>query len=139
MKILPPSDIDVPMTQESLLERGSGLGTGGIIVMDETTCMVRVATVIAYFFRDESCGQCTQCREGTGWIYKICSRIEQGRGQPGDLPVLDDVPSLMEGQTICAFADAAAWPIQGLLRHFRSDFEAHIRDKKCPFPESFEL
>ncbi len=139
MKILPPSALDVAMAQETLAEHGSGLGTGGVMVMDETTCMVRVASVISYFFRDESCGQCTQCREGTGWIYKVCARIEQGRGEPRDMEILDDVPALMDGQTICAFADAAAWPIQGLLRHFRSDFEAHIAQKKCPFPDSFEL
>ncbi len=139
MPVLPPSELDVQMAEEFLAPKGSHLGTGGVMVMDETTCMVRVACVTAYFFRDESCGQCTQCREGTGWIHKLCEKIEQGRGTEADLALLDDVPSLMEGQTICAFADAAAWPIQGLLRHFRSDFEAHIREKKCPFPESFEL
>ena len=139
MPILPPSELDVPMAEEFLAPKGSHIGTGGVMVMDETTCMVRVACVTAYFFRDESCGQCTQCREGTGWIHKLCEKIEQGRGTEADLALLDDVPSLMEGQTICAFADAAAWPIQGILRHFRSDFEAHIRERKCPFPESFEL
>ena len=139
MPILPPEDLDVRMAEELLSERGTHLGTGGIMVMDETTCMVRVAAVTSYFFRDESCGQCTQCREGTGWIHKICERVEAGRGSPADLELLDDLPGLMEGQTICAFADAAAWPIQGLLRHFRADFEAHIAAQRCPFPESFEL
>ena len=139
MAILRPTELDVPMAEESLVERGTHLGTGGVMVMDETTCMVRVACVISYFFRDESCGQCTQCREGTGWAYKICRRIEEGRGTPADLEILSDLPGMMEGQTICAFSDAAAWAIQGLLRHFRADFEAHIREQKCPFPESFEL
>ncbi len=139
MPILTPNDIDVPMADEFLSERGTHLGTGGVMVMDETTCMVRVACVVSYFFRDESCGQCTQCREGTGWINKICERIEQGRGTQQDMKLLEDVPAMMEGQTICAFADAAAWPIQGLMRHFRDDFEAHIREHKCPYPESFEL
>ena len=139
MPILPPADLDVRMADEFLSERGTHLGTGGIIVMDETTCMVRVACVISYFFRDESCGQCTQCREGTGWVNKICERVEAGRGSAADLEILDDVLAVMEGQTICAFADAAAWPIQGLMRHFRGDFERHIAEKKCPFPESFEL
>jgi NADH-quinone oxidoreductase subunit F len=139
MPILPASEIDVPMAEESLAERGSHLGTGGVMVMDDTTCMVRVACVIAYFFRDESCGQCTQCREGTGWIEKICRRIENGRGVAQDLALLEDVPSMMEGHTICAFADAAAWPIQGLMRHFRGDFEDHIARKKCTFAEGFEL
>jgi NADH-quinone oxidoreductase subunit F len=95
--------------------------------------------VISYFFRDESCGQCTQCREGTGWINKIVERIEKGRGIPADLQLLAEIPAAMEGQTICAFADAAAWPIGGLLRHFREEFETHINEKKCPYPESFEL
>ncbi|MCP4005971.1 MAG: NADH-quinone oxidoreductase subunit NuoF [bacterium] len=139
MPVLPASQIDVRMAEEFLSERGSHLGTGGVMVMDDTTCMVRVAVVASYFFRDESCGQCTQCREGTGWINKICDRIEHGRGMPQDLELLSDVPKLLEGQTICAFADAAAWPVQGLMRHFRSEFEQHIEQKKCPFPDSFEI
>ena len=139
MPILPAGQLDVPMANESLRERKTMLGTGGIMVMDETTCMVRVACVITYFFRDESCGQCTQCREGTGWLNKIVNRIERGAGQPEDLEILSDVAGKMEGQTICAFADAAAWPVQGLLRHFKGDFEAHVRERKCPFPESFGL
>ena len=139
MPILPPTELDVPMAEEFLAQKGTHLGTGGVMVMDESVCMVRVATVVSYFFRDESCGQCTQCREGTAWVHKLCQKIEQGRGSADDLALLGDVPSLMEAQTICAFADAAAWPIQGLLRHFRGDFEAHVREKKCPFPESFEL
>jgi NADH-quinone oxidoreductase subunit F len=139
MPILPAGQLDVPMANEFLRERKTMLGTGGIIVMDDTTCMVRVASVISYFFRDESCGQCTQCREGTGWMNKIVDRIERGAGRKEDLEVLLDVAGKVEGHTICAFADAASWPIQGLLRHFRGDFEAHIREKKCPMTESFEL
>ncbi len=139
MPVLPPSELDVPMAEEFLSQRGTHLGTGGVIAMDDTTCMVRVACVIAYFFRDESCGQCTQCREGTGWLHKIVRRIESGHGVPRDLELIRDVASFMEGQTICAFADAAAWPLPALLRHFRADFEAHIEGKKCPFPASFEL
>jgi NADH-quinone oxidoreductase subunit F len=139
MPILPAGQLDVPMANEFLRERKSMLGTGGIIVMDETTCMVRAGCVISYFFRDESCGQCTQCREGTGWMNKILQRIERGAGTREDLDVLLDVAGKMEGATICAFSDAAAWPVQGLLRHFRDDFEAHVREKKCPFPASFEL
>jgi NADH-quinone oxidoreductase subunit F len=139
MPILPAGQLDVPMANEFLRERQTMLGTGGVVVMDETTCMVRVASVISYFFRDESCGQCTQCREGTGWMNKIIDRIERGAGREEDLATLLDVAGKVEGHTICAFADAASWPIQGLLRHFRSDFEAHIREKKCPMTESFEL
>jgi NADH-quinone oxidoreductase subunit F len=139
MPILPASQLDVRMANEFLRERKTMLGTGGIMVMDDTTCMVRVACVITYFFRDESCGQCTQCREGTGWLNKVVQRIERGAGADSDLDLLLDVAGKMEGQTICAFADAAAWPVQGLLRHFRADFEAHVRERKCPFPASFEL
>jgi NADH-quinone oxidoreductase subunit F len=139
MPILPAGGLDVPMANEFLRERGTMLGTGGVMVMDETTCMVRVGCVITYFFEDESCGQCTQCREGTGWLHRLMRRIERGAGGLEDLDVMLDVAGKMEGQTICAFADAAAWPVQGLLRHFRADFEAHVRHGKCPFPESFEL
>jgi NADH-quinone oxidoreductase subunit F len=139
MPILPADQLDVRMANEFLRERKTMLGTGGIMVMDEDTCMVRAGCIITYFFRDESCGQCTQCREGTGWLHKIFQRIERGEGREDDLAVLEDVAAKMEGQTICAFADAAAWPVQGLLRHFRSDFELHLRERKCPFAHSFEL
>jgi NADH-quinone oxidoreductase subunit F len=139
MPVLPAGQLDVPMANEFLREHKTFLGTGGIVVMDETTCMVRASSVISYFFRDESCGQCTQCREGTGWINRIIDRIERGAGELGDLDILNDIAGKVEGHTICAFADAASWPIQGMLRHFREDFEEHIRQGKCPFPESFEL
>ena len=139
MPILPASQLDVPMANEFLRERKTMLGTGGVMVLDDTTCMVRVGCIITYFFRDESCGQCTQCREGTGWLHKLMQRIERGAGAETDLDILLDIASKMEGQTICAFADAAAWPVQGLLRHFREDFEAHIEHGKCPFPESFHI
>ena len=139
MPILPAGQLDVPMANEFLREQKTMLGTGGVMVMDETTCMVRAASVISYFFRDESCGQCTQCREGTGWMNKIIERIERGAGEEEDIEVLGDVAGKMEAKTICAFADAAAWPIQGLLRHFRDDFVEHVRQRKCPFPGSFEL
>jgi len=139
MPILPAGQLDVRMADEFLRERRTHLGTGGVIVMDDTTCMVRVASVVSYFFRDESCGQCTQCREGTGWIHQLVERIEHGAGEERDLDLLLEVAGSMEGQTICAFSDAAAWPIQGLLRHFRSDFEAHIGAHECPFPASFTL
>jgi NADH-quinone oxidoreductase subunit F len=139
MPVLPADQLDVRMANEFLRERKTMLGTGGIMVMDEDTCMVRAGCIITWFFRDESCGQCTQCREGTGWLHKIFQRIERGEGRDDDLAVLEDVAAKMEGQTICAFSDAAAWPVQGLLRHFRSDFELHLRERKCPFERSFEL
>jgi NADH-quinone oxidoreductase subunit F len=137
--ILPVGQLDVGMSDELLAERGTALGTGGIIVMDDTTCMVRTACIVTHFFRDESCGQCTQCREGTSWLNKIVMRIERGAGTLADLEVLEDVSRKMEGQTICAFSDAAAGPVLGLLRHFRNDFISHITDRQCPFPGSFEL
>jgi NADH-quinone oxidoreductase subunit F len=139
MPILPADQLDVRMANEFLRERKTMLGTGGVMVMDEDTCMVRAGCVITWFFRDESCGQCTQCREGTGWLHKIFQRIERGEGREDDLAILEDVAAKMEGQTICAFSDAAAWPVQGLLRHFRSDFELHLRERKCPFERSFGL
>ena len=97
MPILPAGQLDVPMANEFLRERKTMLGTGGIMVMDETTCMVRVGCVISYFFRDESCGQCTQCREGTGWLHKMLNRIERGAGNADDLDLLLDVAGKMEG------------------------------------------
>ena len=137
--ILPANQLDVRMANEFLRERQSLLGTGGIMVMDETTCMVRVGCVTSGFFRDESCGQCTQCREGTGWLDQLLHRIERGDGVASDLEILEDVAEKMEGGTICSFADAAVWPVQGLLRHFRSEFEEHNRVGGCPHAESFEL
>jgi NADH-quinone oxidoreductase subunit F len=139
MPILPAGQLDVPMANEFLRERKTMLGTGGVMVIDDTTCMVRVGCVITYFFRDETCGQCTQCREGTGWLNKLMNRIERGAGTVQDIDIMADVAGKMEGQTICAFADAAAWPVQGLIRHFRDDFEEHVRQGKCPYPGSFEL
>ena len=139
MPILPAGQLDVPMANEFLRERKTMLGTGGIMVMDDATCMVRASCVITFFFRDESCGQCTQCREGTGWLHKLVTRLERGAGSKEDIDILADVTAKMDGQTICAFADAAAWPVQGMLRHFREDFELHVTHKKCPFPQSFEL
>ncbi len=138
MAVLPAGQLDVPMANELLRERSTAMGTGGIIVMDDTTCMVRTACVITHYFREESCGQCTQCREGTGWMNRIVQRIERGAGTMEDLAVLEDVCGKMEGQTICAFADAAAWPVQGLLRHFAQDFKSHMNQDCCPFPGSFE-
>jgi len=139
MPALPAGELDVRMANEFLRERRTMLGTGGIVVMDDTTCMVRAACVIAEFYRDESCGQCTQCREGTAWMHALALRLERGEGTKDDIRILEDVAASMEGQTICAFADAAAWPVQALLRHFFDDFEAHVRLARCPFDGSFAL
>lgn len=120
------------MDFESLAEAGSMLGSGAVIVMDETTDMVRVLQRISRFYFQESCGQCTPCREGTGWLYRVLTRIVEGRGGEQDLEILEKVPARIEGHTICALGDAAAWPVQGMLRHFRDEFEHYIRHGKSP-------
>jgi len=139
MPIVRGDQIDVAVDHESLRTVKSLLGTAGSIVMDDRTCMVRVALVAARFFEHESCGQCTQCREGTGWIYKTLKRIEAGEGVPQDLQTLSDTYDFMDGKCICALADGAAWCARAFLTQFRADFEAHITEHKCPFPESFEV
>ena len=100
--------------------------------MDETTDMVRMLQRISRFYFQESCGQCTPCREGTGWLYRVLTRIVEGRGEEQDLEILEKVPDRIEGHTICALGDAAAWPVQGMLRHFRDEFEYYIRHGKSP-------
>ncbi len=128
-----PADIimDVNMDYESLQQAGSALGTAAVIVMDETTCMVRVLERISRFYYAESCGQCTPCREGTGWLYRVLHRIENGRGRAEELDMLVDVANKIEGHTICALGDAAAWPVQSFLRHFRHEFEYHVEHGHC--------
>ncbi len=123
-----PADImmDVTMDYDALQKAGSGLGSGAVIVMDETTCMVSACTRIARFYYAESCGQCTPCREGTGWMYRVLRRIQDGKGRPEDLDLLLSAAGQIEGHTICAFGEAAAWPVQGFLRHFRHEFEYYI-------------
>ncbi len=138
MPVLSAEQVDVAMDHESLKQAGTLLGTGGIVVMDDTACMVRAALVIARFFRHETCGQCTQCREGTAWLYKLLQRIEAGQGSAADLRTIESVGGYMEGQTICALSDAAAWAATGFLRRFRAEFEAHVHEGRCPLPESFE-
>ncbi len=138
MPVLRGDQIDVAMDHESLRAAGTLIGTGGVIVMDHRTCMVRTALVVARFFEHESCGQCTQCREGTGWTYKTLRRIESGEGEPQDLQTLADCCSFMDGKCICALADGASWAARAFLTQFRADFEAHIAQHKCPFPGSFE-
>ena len=116
------------MDYNSLAEAGSSFGTGAVIVMDETTCMVKVLRRIARFYMAESCGQCTPCREGTGWLYRMITRIVDGQGKVEDLDKLLDVANKIEGHTICALGDAAAWPVQSFLKHFHPEFEYMIRN-----------
>jgi len=118
--------IDCDMDYDSLMKAGSMLGAGSVIVMDDTTCMVRTLERISYFYYVESCGQCTPCREGTGWLYRVVHRIRTGRGRAEDLDLLVDMSKKIEGHTICALGDAAAWPVQSFIKHFRPEFEAMI-------------
>jgi NADH-quinone oxidoreductase subunit F len=126
--------MDCTMDYDSIAKAGSMLGSGAVIVMDETVCMVKALERLSYFYYEESCGQCTPCREGTGWLYKIVHRIEHGEGRPEDLDLLLDVGGNIAGRTICALGDAAVLPVQGMLKHFRSEFEYHIANKKCLVP-----
>jgi NADH-quinone oxidoreductase subunit F len=107
------------------------LGSGAVVVMDETTCMVKMLERIARFYYSESCGQCTPCREGTGWMYRVIKRIEDGQGRQEDLDMLVDVSKKIEGHTICAFGDAAAWPVQSFIKHYRQEFQYHIDNGCC--------
>jgi len=126
-KILTADEIDVAMDFDSLSAAGSMAGSGGIIVMDETTCMVEALGSAAKFFAEESCGQCSPCREGTGWVHRILDRILEGKGRLRDLDELLAIAGDMEGMTICVFADAAAWPVQSYIAKFRDEFEEYIR------------
>jgi NADH-quinone oxidoreductase subunit F len=123
--------MECTMDYDSIAKAGSMLGSGAVIVMDETTCMVKALERIAYFYYEESCGQCTPCREGTGWLYRMIHRIENGQGKPEDLDMLSDVAGKIEGRTICALGDAAAWPVQSFVKHFRAEFEYHVEHGCC--------
>jgi NADH-quinone oxidoreductase subunit F len=128
-----PADTAMAMNMDydSISKAGSMLGAGSVIVMDESTCMVKVLARLSHFYYEESCGQCTPCREGTGWLARVVHRIEHGQGSQADLDRLDDVASRIEGNTICALGDAAAMPVRSFLKHFRSEFQYHIDHKKC--------
>ncbi|MFM2408118.1 MAG: hypothetical protein RL358_860 [Pseudomonadota bacterium] len=123
--------MDLTMDYDSIQKAGSGLGSGAVIIMDETVCMVRALERLSYFYYEESCGQCTPCREGTGWLYRIVHRIEHGQGKPEDLDLLLSIGDNIAGRTICALGEAAVWPVQGMLKNFREEFEYHIEHKRC--------
>lgn len=128
-----PADIimETDMDYDSLSKAGSMLGAGSVIVMDETTCMVGALARLSHFYYEESCGQCTPCREGTGWLAKVMHRIEHGQGVQEDLDLLNDVAHRIGGRTICALGDAAAMPVMSFLKHYREEFQYHIDHKKC--------
>ncbi|MEK8090317.1 NADH-quinone oxidoreductase subunit NuoF [Thermithiobacillus plumbiphilus] len=123
--------MEVDMDYDSISKAGSMLGAGSVIVMDDTTCMVRAAERMARFYYDESCGQCTPCREGTGWLYRVLRRIEHGQGVEADLDLLLNMGSNIEGRTICALGDAAVAPVASAIKHFRAEFEHHIKHGRC--------
>ena len=131
-----PADIimNCTMDYDSIAKAGSMLGSGAVIVMDDTRCMVKSLQRLSYFYMHESCGQCTPCREGTGWLWRMVDRIERGEGKPSDLALLDNVAENIMGRTICALGDAAAMPVRGMIKHFRHEFEHHIEHKTCMVP-----
>ena len=132
--ILLPDQLDVPASFDGLMKAGSLLGSAGMIVMDDTTCMVWVAKNLLHFYRHESCGKCTPCREGGDWLYKMLSKIERGDGQMRDIELLLSVSDNIAGKTLCAFGDAAATPVLTTVKHFRHEFEAHVREGRCTCP-----
>jgi NADH-quinone oxidoreductase subunit F len=134
--VLRAEDCAVNLDFDSLIQAGSGLGSAGIMVMDSSTCMVRALLRTAHFFAHESCGQCTPCREGTGWLERMLHRIEHGGAKRADLDLLVDVANNIEGNTICALGDAAAWPVQSYLKRFRPEFEAHVDAGRCVVQEA---
>ncbi len=128
--LVPAHEImDCPMDFDGLKALGSGLGTAAVIVMDKSTDIVRAISRISYFYKHESCGQCTPCREGTGWMWRMMERLGTGDAEVGEIDKLIDVTKQVEGHTICALGDAAAWPIQGLVRHFRPELERRIAER----------
>jgi NADH-quinone oxidoreductase subunit F len=127
-----PGDVmmNLDMDYDSIQKAGSGLGSGAVIIMDETTCMVDALYRISEFYMDESCGQCTPCREGTGWLVRLIHRIKEGHGEPGDIEQLVNVANKIEGRTICALGEAAAWPVQSFVKYFYHEFNYFIKHKR---------
>jgi NADH-quinone oxidoreductase subunit F len=129
--ILRPDEIDVRMDFDSLAAKGTLLGSAGIMVIDETACMVRLALRTARFYAEETCGQCTQCREGTWWMEQVLHRIEHGEGKMSDIPMILDMCGNMKGVTICVLSDACAMPIEAMINKYREEFEYHVTHKRC--------
>ena len=127
-----------PMDFDGLKDLGSGLGTAAVIVMDKSTDIVRAISRLSYFYKHESCGQCTPCREGTGWMWRVMERLRTGDAAIEEIDMLHEVTKQVEGHTICALGDAAAWPIQGLIRHFRPELERRIEEHNAKFAEAAE-
>jgi NADH-quinone oxidoreductase subunit F len=132
--ILMPDQLDTQASFDAIQKAGSLLGSAAIVVLDDTTCMVWLAENLLHFYRHESCGKCTPCREGTDWLHKILQRIERGQGQLRDLDLLSSISNNIGGKTLCAFGDAAVTPVLTTLRHFRHEYEAHIKEGRCTLP-----
>ncbi len=130
--------VDAPMDFDGLKDIKSGLGTAAVIVMDKSTDIVRAISRISYFYKHESCGQCTPCREGTGWMWRVMERLREGNAEISEIDMLEEVTRQVEGHTICALGDAAAWPIQGLIRHFRPEIERRINERNAPLAVAAE-
>jgi len=135
--LLLPDQLDTPASFDAIQKAGSLLGSAGIIVLDDTVCMVWLAMNLLNFYRHESCGKCTPCREGTDWLLKLLQRIERGEGQPKDLDLLFGVSSNITGKTLCAFGDAAATPVLTTMKLFRAEYEAHVREGRCVLPSEW--
>ena len=131
-----PADVmmNCTMDYDSISKAGSMLGSGAVIVLDDSRCMVRSLQRLSYFYMHESCGQCTPCREGTGWLSRMVDRIENGQGRPTDMDLLNSVADNIQGRTICALGDAAAMPVRAMIKHFRHEFEYHVEHKTCMVP-----
>ncbi|MXO66001.1 NADH-quinone oxidoreductase subunit NuoF [Altericroceibacterium endophyticum] len=137
--LVPAEEIlDAPMDFDGLKAVGSGLGTAAVIVMDKSTDIVRAISRISAFYKHESCGQCTPCREGTGWMWRVMERLREGKADKSEIDMLFEVTKQVEGHTICALGDAAAWPIQGLIRHFRPELERRIAEREGTLQEAAE-
>ena len=130
--VLLPAAIDVPASFDGVAKAGSMLGSAAMIVMDDTTCMVWAAENLIHFYRHESCGKCTPCREGADWMYRILQKIERGEGEMRDLDLLESVARNINGKTLCPFGEAEVAPVLSTLQHFRHEYEAHIREGRCP-------
>ncbi|HEX6705889.1 MAG TPA: NADH-quinone oxidoreductase subunit NuoF [Albitalea sp.] len=133
--VLPAATMmDITMDYDAIAKAGSMLGSGAVIVMDDTRCMVKSLLRLSYFYQHESCGQCTPCREGTGWLWRMVDRIEHGHGKMSDIDLLNSVADNIQGRTICALGDAAAMPVRAMIKHFRDEFVHHIEHKTCVVP-----
>jgi NADH-quinone oxidoreductase subunit F len=133
--VLPASIMmELTMDYDSIAKAGSMLGSGAVIVMDDSRCMVESLLRLSYFYQHESCGQCTPCREGTGWLWRMVDRIEHGHGKMEDIDLLNSVADNIQGRTICALGDAAAMPVRAMIKHFRSEFVHHVEHKTCQVP-----